>query len=66
MDSKGERKKEIEEKIKVLKAKKHDLVQVLKQVIIQISHVLKLREGQKHKLILYFDCVKDFIMRITK
>lgn len=40
MDSKEERKKEIEEKLKVLNAKKHDLVQVLKQVITRSSHVL--------------------------
>lgn len=33
MDSKEERKKEIEEKLKVLNAKKHDLVQVLKQIL---------------------------------
>ncbi|WOH05285.1 hypothetical protein DCAR_0624700 [Daucus carota subsp. sativus] len=33
MDNKEDRKKEIEEKLKVLNAKKHDLVQVLKQII---------------------------------
>lgn len=37
MGGKEERKKEIEEKLKVLNAKKHDLVQVLKQVIIQLA-----------------------------